>query len=152
MPTPIRVLVIDDNELVCDAMARKLCAPLFDYLGSSTSLEGIDEVLDELRPQVVVLDLGLPGCDPLEWLRGLSRRPDRLRVAVLSGHIDPQSVRRAVAAGADAYLSKSEPSAVLVDLLVRVAGGERVLSPDVQAYVGSYGALSMALPGSARAG
>ena len=133
MSAPIRVVCVDDNELVREAMQRKLCEPEFCFTGSLASIEGLVEHVEQQRAELVVLDIDIPGRDTAAALRELKRRHPEVRVAAFSGLLDDETIDRALESGADAYISKSEDSKTIVESVRRLAAGEFVLSPDVRA-------------------
>ena len=130
MPQAIKVLCVDDNDLVCGAMARRLCPPLFEFVGSEPTYESLEQRVSERRPDLLILDLDVPGSDALGWIRRNAPRSERPRMVVLTGMIGGPWVSRALDAGADGVIAKSEDAATIVDLLVRAAGGENVISRD----------------------
>ena len=130
MPHAIKVLCVDDNDLVCGAMARRPCPPVFEFVGSEPTYETLDQRVSERSPDLLVLDLDVPGSDALGWIRRTAHRAQRPRMVVLTGMIGGRGVGRAPDAGADGVIAKSEDAATIVDLLVRAAGGENVISRD----------------------
>jgi DNA-binding NarL/FixJ family response regulator len=76
---------------------------------------------------VVLLDLDMPGPNPIEVLRELTVQSPDVRVIVLSGHVRRELIDRAIEAGAYGYLSKNDDGGVLVDSIRAVARGEFVL-------------------------
>ena len=115
-PRPIAVLVIDDQATVRDALVRLIaCAPfaLRAVEGASHPAEAL-ALARTLRPEVVVLDVDLGGEDGLALLPLLI---PQARVLVLSSRADASTRRRALQAGASAFVDKQEPAAVLLDCL-----------------------------------
>lgn len=110
MERKIRVMCVDD-----DAATRALYSlivgsePDMECVALLPSAESLPAHVGEQRPDVVLLDLRMPGPDPLEALRATSRAHPGARVVVFSGLDDPDSVDQAYACGAAAYLSKDSP-------------------------------------------
>lgn len=130
---PIRILCVDDNELVCGALERKFTTDRgFEWCGSLPDASRLLEWAKEHRPNVVLLDVDMPGPDPVVVLRKLSTSLPEVRTVVLSGHISQSLLDRVFAAGAWGYLSKGDDSTTIVDSVRRVASGEFVLGPEVQ--------------------
>lgn len=127
-PSPVRVLCVEDNQLVADAISRKLEGDSrFQWLGWVDTAEALYETVSRTPPDVVCMDLDIPGQDTFAMVRGLGERCPSARVLMLSGHVRQDLIDNAVSAGAWGYLSKGEESRVIVDGLRRVAEGEFVL-------------------------
>lgn len=131
-PGPIRVLVVDDDALVRSALGL--------MLGGQTDLEVVGEAGDgreamtmaaALRPDVILMDIRMPGVDGLEATTAIHARPSPPRVIVLTTFDADDYVLGALAAGADGFLLKDTPPAEIVAAIRRVADGEPMLSPSV---------------------
>ena len=124
----IRVMSVEDNELVAEAIGRKLSKdPRFEWLGWVNNQPALLSKAVERSPNVVCMDLDIPGQDALVMIRSLKEACPSCRVLVLTGHVREEFVNRAVDAGAWGYLSKAEESRVIVESIRRVAAGEFVL-------------------------
>lgn len=125
---PVRVLCVEDNKLVADAMKRKLDpADGFEWVGWASNVDELIAAAARTPPDVVCMDLDIPGQDTFAMIRRLGQAAPSARVLVLSGHVRTDYIDRALDAGAWGYLSKGEDSAVIVDAIRRVAAGEFVL-------------------------
>ena len=126
--TPIRVMCVEDNDLVADAIGRKLGRdPDFVWLGCAKTFDRLMEMVAANDPHVVCLDLDVPGQDTFAMIRTLQGTHPDVRVMVLTGHVREDLVNQAVDAGAWGYLSKAEDSRVIVESFRRVAAGEFIL-------------------------
>jgi len=131
--TRIRVLCVEDNQLVADAIARKLDGdPDFEWLGWVSTSDALMEAVSRTPPDVVCMDLDVPGQDTFAMVRDLAEKCPAARVLILSGHIRQDYIDRALNAGAWGYLCKGEESRVIVDGIRRVAAGECVLGTIVR--------------------
>jgi DNA-binding NarL/FixJ family response regulator len=105
---PLRILIADHQPAVRSAVRLLLKETLgLDIAGEAADYQGLLALLDSLRPDIILIDLELPGwsaADLFETLHGLDRQPG---VIVLGTH--PESARAALAAGADAFVSKIDP-------------------------------------------
>ncbi len=138
MGSPIKVLCMEDNELVADAIGRKLERDdRFQWLGWVSSGPALATALVERKPDVVCMDLDVPGEDTVDLIRGLCQSHPRTRVLVLTGHLREDFINKTIDAGAWGYLSKAEESRVIVDSIHRVAKGEFVLGKLTVAECGS---------------
>lgn len=128
MGEPIRVLCADDNAII--AMAIEAAVEDEPDLASAGIVHNADDLLgivDRTGAHVVLLDLRMPGRDPLDALAELRDcRPD-VRVVVFSGFDDAGSIGRATEAGAWGYVSKDGSTDQVVAAIRRVAAGEKAL-------------------------
>jgi DNA-binding NarL/FixJ family response regulator len=123
-----RVLIVDDHPLTRDALRGLLTASGFDVVGeASTGAEAV-ELVGELLPDLVLLDLGMPDMDGLEALPKLRQRAPATEVVVLTAAADDASLLAAIRAGASGYLLKSEPPERIASFLRGVVRGETALS------------------------
>lgn len=134
----MRVLAVDDNAAVLVALESRLAREAgVSWAGSLGCADSLVETVGRLVPDVVLLDLDMPGRDPLTALADLTQAHPRTRVIILSGHVRRELIDRAVAAGAWGYLSKSDDFAGIAAAVTRVMEGEMVLSPEVRAALGT---------------
>lgn len=134
---PIRVLCVDDNHLVADALHLKLrLEGNFEWGGWVREAEPMLQAARRCRAEVVLLDIDMPGRDVFEALRELVQGLPEARVLVFSGHVRPDFVERAIENGAWGYISKNDGEQSLIDGIRAVARGEFVLSPSVQEIQG----------------
>jgi DNA-binding NarL/FixJ family response regulator len=126
----IRILVADDHPLVRAGIVSTLTAePGITVVGEATSG---DEVLQlaRLQPDVVLLDLAMPGVPPAQTIAILARESPATRVLVLTAHDNASYIRQMVSAGAAGYLLKEEAlSNVLQAIRTVVAGGKWFSAP-----------------------
>jgi DNA-binding NarL/FixJ family response regulator len=130
----IRVMLVDDHAVVREGYGRLL--GLEDDMKVVAECANADEAYERLAgrdepPQVLVLDLSMPGRSGLDLLRRVALRWPRLRVLVFSMHDSEAMVAQVMKAGAAGYVTKSRPPDELVMAVRRVARGETVLSADV---------------------
>src|SRR3954469_15239137 len=112
-----RVLIVDDHPLTRDALRVLLSANGFEVVGeAATGAEAI-ELVGELIPDLVVLDLGMPDMGGLEALPKLRRRAPGTEVVVLTATADDATLLAAIRAGASGYLLKSEPPEQIANFL-----------------------------------
>jgi two-component system invasion response regulator UvrY len=128
----ISVLLVDDHAVVREGYRRLLERDdsLVVVAEAATAADAI-RCDDELKPDVVVLDIALPGVSGIEILRRIIARRPRACVLMFSMYQDGIYATRAINAGARGYLSKASAPDLLVEAVRCVAGGQRYLSPDV---------------------
>ena len=140
----MKVLIIDDHAIVRDGLARLLAAD-GDHAVSHAA-DGREALLlaRSLRPDLIVLDLNLPGLGGLELLRRLVQL-GTARILVLSMHAEPLYARRALDAGAAGYVSKNVAPDELLTAVRRVAAGGRYVEAEIaQALALGDGAETLA--------
>jgi DNA-binding NarL/FixJ family response regulator len=128
----ITVLLVDDHAVVREGY-RRLLERHGDIavIGEAAEAEGAYAAFCSLAPQIVVMDITLPGTSGIEAMRRMqSFRPDA-RVLIFSMHEDAIFARRALQAGAHGYVTKASAPNVLVEAIHAVAGGAKYLSPGI---------------------
>jgi DNA-binding NarL/FixJ family response regulator len=122
------VLCVDDDDLIGQVVRITLKrAGGFQWMGHIRSAQRLVEEAEHLCPDVVLLDIYMPGKDPFIALQELVARCPDVRVIMFSAHVSTQLVDRAFEAGAWGYVSKDEDGDALISALHRVAEGEVVL-------------------------
>jgi DNA-binding NarL/FixJ family response regulator len=130
----IRLTVVDDHPVVLQGLQRLFeTQPDFDVVACCG---GGDEALESLRsehPDVLVLDLRMPGRSGLEVLRAIAAEKIACRTVLLTAAITDEDVVAAVRLGANGIIMKESPPEALVDCVRRVASGDRAIDQDVVA-------------------
>lgn len=127
-PDAIDVLVVDDHELFCEAIALALEGePGFRMLGAAHDLEEALHRCAERAPDVVLMDVDLPGADGIEATRRLRTACPGAKVVMVTGLEDPALIASAIAAGACGFVPKTRAVDELVDVVRRAAAGELVM-------------------------
>ncbi|MHB8813829.1 MAG: response regulator [Steroidobacteraceae bacterium] len=144
MTGPTRILLVDDHAVVRQGYRRLLeDEPGIRVIGEASNAAQACEHARSLAPDVVVMDIALPGVSGIEATRRILKDQPQLRILMFSMYDDAIYARRALEAGAVGFLSKASAPEVLVKAIYMVSRGERYLSPDVAANV----ARSAAQPG-----
>lgn len=126
-----RILVADDHPLTRDALASLLAQHGFDVVGQAADGAEAIELAGKAQPDLVLLDLSMPGMDGLTALPGLRAAAPGAEVVVLTASGTEENLLAAIRGGAAGYLLKSEPPERIVEFLRGVAGGEAALSGSV---------------------
>ena len=136
---PIRVMVVDDHPMWRDAVERDLVAAGLDVVGVAANGNEALARFPAARPNVLVLDLQIPGPNGVEVTAEVVRQDPSVRVLILSASGEQADVLDAVKAGATGYLVKSASREELLDAVRRVAGGDTVFTPGLAGLVlGEY--------------
>jgi len=129
-----RIALVDDHPLF-----RQGLRDLLDHeedltvVGEAGDARQAYEMAEATRPDLIVVDMSLPGVDGVTATRELCRRLPHSRVLILSMHEEQYLVSRALAAGALGYAIKNQPADKVLEAVRRVARGERYLAPQVDA-------------------
>ena len=127
----MKLLIVDDHGVVREGLRRLL--PTFldvEIVEASCSREAVTLFRSE-RPDLVLLDINLPGFGGLDLLRRLLLMEPKARILMLSMHVSPIYVTRALQAGAQGYVSKGAKAEELVEAVRTVAEGGRYIEHDI---------------------
>jgi DNA-binding NarL/FixJ family response regulator len=127
----VRILIVDDHPITRDALSALLAEHDFSVVGEASDGEQAIELARRLQPQLVLLDLSMPGLDGLGALPRLREAAPECEVVVLTASGTEQNLLSAIRGGAAGYLLKSEPPERIVEFLRGVAQGEAALSGEV---------------------
>jgi DNA-binding NarL/FixJ family response regulator len=133
-PTPIRILVVDDHWVVRDGLALIIeRADGLEVAGTAATGEEAVETFERERPDVVLMDLQLPGMSGVEAIRAIKACDPGVPIVVLTMYAGDEDIHRAMQAGATTYLLKGSLSEDLVRVIRSVYTGERPIPEDVKA-------------------
>jgi two-component system invasion response regulator UvrY len=126
----IRVLLVDDHAVVRMGFRLLLQSnPDLSVIAEADSGESACRLFAELLPDVVIMDLAMPGMGGLEALRRIRTREPLARVLALSAHDDLMHARRTLQEGALGFLSKRSAPETLLEAVITIAAGKRYLDP-----------------------
>ena len=126
----VRIVLADDHPIVRSGLTSVLASqPDCEVVGEAGDGEAAIALARALAPDVVLMDLRMPGVDGVEATRRIAREDPRVRVLVLTTYASDAAVLQAVAAGAVGYLLKDAPPEELFRAVRAVARGERYLAP-----------------------
>ena len=129
---PIDVLLVDDHKIMRDGIKAILCrAEDFRVVGEAESGTDAMQFVKTHKPDMVLMDIGLPGLNGVETTAEILRHHPDCRVVILSMYDDEHSVVSAIRSGARAFILKRASDTDLVDALRIVARGGSYLSPQV---------------------
>jgi DNA-binding NarL/FixJ family response regulator len=150
--TPIRVLIVDDHGVTREGMSRLLAGEAdLAVVGEAADGRAALRLAEASRPDVVLLDLRLPGLDGLQVARALRRRLPSTRVVALTGYDENEQYARAlVGLGVRGYLSKAVSGGEVARAIRAVHGGGTAFPPRVLERLGQARAASAAERPTAR--
>ena len=128
---PVTILLVDDHKVVREGYRRLIeHDPAFAIVGEAGDAESAYRTFCETRPDVVVLDIAMPGASGVDTMRRMRARDGAARIVVCSMYEDPIYVERSLDNGAAGYVTKAAAAEVLVAAIKAVSSGERYLSQD----------------------
>ncbi len=132
MADEIKVAIIEDHKPTRDGLSMLINgSPGFRVVGKLCSVEEMLAKLDWNRPDVVLMDIGLPGLSGIEGTRRLAERSDNPKVLMLTVNADDERVFEAICAGACGYLLKDTPPSKLLEAIEEVIRGGVPMSSDI---------------------
>jgi DNA-binding NarL/FixJ family response regulator len=135
-PKKIRILLADDHAVVRQGFGRILAAHAdMEVIGEAGNGREAVELAEELKPDLVVMDVSMPELNGIEATRRLMKAAPRTRVLALSMHKDSVYVREILRAGAQGFLLKDASDADLITAVRAVGQGQGYISPGVSEAV-----------------
>ena len=132
----IRVLTVDDQRVVREGLVLVLgLLPDVDVVGAAADGNEAVALVEDLKPEIVLMDLQMPRCDGVEATRQLTQKHPDVKVIVLTTFADDRSVIEALRAGARGYLTKDAGPSEIHQALLRVRDDQAVIDPAVQHHV-----------------
>lgn len=146
---PLRVILVDDHAVVRTGYRLLLeNDPHIEVIAELESGEQANQQSRELNPDVIIMDLSMPGMGGLEAIRRIKARSPEIRVLVFTMHDNVSFVEHAMEAGASGYITKNNAPNVLIQAVHQIASGETYIEPalesemNVQHQLGKGSALS----------
>ena len=135
----VKVMIVDDHPIWRDALERDLAGAGFSVVGAFGDGESAVRIAPAVRPDVVLMDLQLPGISGVDAAGALVAADPSIRILMFSSSGEDADVLAAVKIGARGYLVKSASRADLLAAVTRTAAGEATFSPGLAALVlGEY--------------
>jgi DNA-binding NarL/FixJ family response regulator len=132
MANKTTIVLVDDHAVVRAGVRRLLEQELlFEVIGEAESGEKAYQIFGELKPDVVVMDLSMPGMGGLESIRRILMRHEKAKILVLSMHEDLSFANQALKLGAKGYLTKNTLADDLVKSIQTVSKGDVFLSDEI---------------------
>lgn len=124
----IRVLLADDHPLIAHGV-RSTLEPQFEIVGYAADGKALVEAAQELRPDIIVLDISMPVLNGLEAALRIRKFLPSVKLIFLSQHLDPAYLRQALRVGASGYVLKLQAAEELQQALAAAMRGETFISP-----------------------
>ena len=133
MTGTVRLLLADDHRMVRQSMRRSMEDAGFDVVGEAPDGQEAVRLAEELRPDVILMDVSMPVLDGVEATRQVRAAGTGTQVVILTMHADADVVRRALQAGAVGYLTKDCSIDEVVEAVRLAASGDGAVSPGLAA-------------------
>ena len=131
----LRTLLVDDDDTVREVVAIRLaCHDRLQIVGSVASGEEAILAAASLRPDLVILDLSLPGLSGMDTLRSVIKSLPQVKIVVLSARQSQEQVQQAFERGAAGYVFKPSSGIDLIDAVDAVIAGQKYASPAIRRY------------------
>lgn len=139
IPSRITIVVVDDHPVVRNGLVALLgTIPGFDVVGEAADGNAAVRVVEEVQPDVVLMDVRMPGMDGVEATRRIREKVPGCRVLTLTMHDDDATVFTAMKAGAQGYLLKEAEQDDIVRAVHAVMAGEAIFGPGVATRLLGY--------------
>lgn len=132
MSNTINVMLVDDHAVVRAGYNMLLKnSPEITVIAEASSGEEAYQLYSAHKPDVVVMDLSLPGIGGIEAIKRICSRDNKATILVFSMHEEVIFVEQALQAGANGYITKSTDPQLLVEAIIRLSKGEKYIDPDL---------------------
>jgi DNA-binding NarL/FixJ family response regulator len=131
MADPVKVMLVDDHEIVRTGLRTILERKQFSIVGEAGSVAEAISLAHETQPDVIVMDIRLPDGSGVEATREIRGQRPETKVIMLTSYADDEAIYGSIMAGASGYLLKQTRGQNLAEAIARVAGGESLLDPAV---------------------
>ncbi len=129
-PRPITVVVVDDEQMIRGALTRTLTGGGLDLVGEAASAQEALSLVVGVRPDVVLMDLRLPGSPGVQVIEQLALLAPASRILILT-RTEQNRVVEAIVAGASGYILKTAPPKAIIAAVKATASGESVISSQI---------------------
>jgi DNA-binding NarL/FixJ family response regulator len=132
MTQPHKILIVDDHTIMRDGLQALLSSdPNYEIVGTLADGKSAIQSVATLNPDVVLMDLTMPGTSGVDAIREIKRRHPKIRIIALTFHKEDKYIHATLQAGADAYVLKDDSRTELFTALSSVIRGKSYLSPSI---------------------
>ncbi|MEN6413289.1 MAG: response regulator transcription factor [Veillonellales bacterium] len=128
----IRIIIADDHAVLRSGLKALLnCSPQFEVIGEVGDGLEVLKMVEELTPDVLILDLSMPGMSGVDCLKEIRSRNLSCRVLVLTMYDDEEYIKEVMRAGADGYVLKKSADTELIEGILKIHAGKRYLNETI---------------------
>lgn len=132
MTKPHKILIVDDHTIMRDGLQALLSSdPNYEIVGTLADGKSAIQSVATLEPDVILMDLTMPGTSGIDAIKEIKRRNPRIRIIALTFHKEDKYIHATLEAGADAYVLKDDSRTELFTALSSVIRGKSYLSPSI---------------------
>ena len=133
-----RILIADDHSVVLQGLQRILNRPEFEVVGAVQDGRALVESAFELKPDLIIADIGMPLLNGVEAMKQIEKRKLRVKIICLSMHPEVAYAVEAIKAGARGYVLKTSDDAELLTAISKVLAGELHITPSMEEVVQNH--------------
>ena len=127
-----RILIVDDHTIMRDGLQSLLASePGFEVVGTAADGKSAIRRVNELKPDIVMMDLTMPGTSGIDAIAHIKRQHPAIKLVALTFHKEDRYIHATLEAGADAYVLKDDSRTELLTALTSVLNGKQYLSPSI---------------------
>jgi len=136
----IRVMIVDDHVIIREGLRLMLeeVGEEFQVVGDATNGESALQLVNQLQPDVVLMDLRMPGMDGITTIEHMRQEHPQIAIIILTTYNEDDLMMRGLQAGACGYLLKDTSLDTLLNAIRAAARGEILIQPDIMARILSY--------------
>ena len=129
----LKVLLVEDHKILRECISTVICKkfPNFKVIGETNNALSALELVEKFSPQIVIMDISLPGMNGIEATRKIISKHQNVKVIILSMHKEKEFILKALEAGASGYLLKTCDLSELTHAINSVMNNKRYLSPEI---------------------
>jgi len=128
----IRIIIADDHAVLRSGLKALLnCSPRFDVIGEAGDGQSAIKMVEELQPDILILDISMPGMSGVDCIKELRSRCIPCRILVLTMYDDEEYIKEVMRSGADGYVLKKSADTELIEGIIKISEGKKYLNETI---------------------